>query len=705
MSVSNIMNNGLSALTANQSALRTTSNNIANVNTPGYVRQDTEMTAVSLGGIGSGVSATVTRAADAFLAATHLKSISSAAQYDATAELLDRGQAALGDPSGATSIFSGLDTITTKAGALMSDPSSSLRRNDLVSAIEATFEDIQNGYQTIDALRDEANSRLGSVMESANLIMENISGLNSEIQKMKISGADASALENEQDQLMNQLAEIIDFKILQKDLGGVELRTNSGMLLVDREAAKLSFSPAETGARFQGVSITPPGADTSVDISTQIVGGEIRGLLNARDTDLPELTYALGELSAGLATALNAAANEGTAFPPPTSLTGKNTGLLPTDTLNFTGQALFAVTDSTGRTIDSVTVDFDAGTATNASGAVSAIGTTIGSFATALNGSFGASATVSFADGALSFAATGTNGVAIAQNPDNPSDRSGLGVSAFFGMNDVVTSTSPYNYSTGLQPGDLHGFDTGTITFGIRDANGNLTEEIEFTPTAGGTMTDLVNELNATTALGYYANASLDADGRLTLTPLTGSGTAVVDVLSDDTQRGTTQMSASELFGLGIEVPAERARALAVDSTLSLSPTKLPTSAFKFSASNVGDLAVASGDNTGALAMASALSSTVAYHDITGNKVSSMTIADLAAEVASDAGAKASYLEGRANAATALKDEAELRRSAVEGVNLDEEMVRMTTYQQSYAAASRLITAAREMYDVLLNMV
>ena len=79
MSVSNIMNNGLSALTANQSALRTTSNNIANVNTPGYVRQDTEMTAVSLGGIGSGVSATVTRAADAFLAATHLKSISSAA--------------------------------------------------------------------------------------------------------------------------------------------------------------------------------------------------------------------------------------------------------------------------------------------------------------------------------------------------------------------------------------------------------------------------------------------------------------------------------------------------------------------------------------------------------------------------------------------------------------------------------------------------
>ncbi len=705
MSVSNIMNNGLSALTANQSALRTTSNNIANVNTEGYVRQDTQMTSVSLGGVASGVKAVVERAADKFLAATHMLSISSAAQYKAAAGLMDRGQAALGDPTSSTSLFSGLDSIMAKAASLANDPSSALRRNDLVSSIEATFEDIQTGYATIDGLRNEANTKLGSAMESANLIMENIASLNAEIQKTKISGGDASGLENEQDQLMNQLAEVIDFKIVEKDLGGVELRTTSGMLLVSREAAKLTFSDNSDGARYAGISIMPPGADSAVDITRQIQGGELRGLLNARDSDLPEMSYALGELAAGLAESLNMAANEGTSSPAPTALEGKNTGLLATDSLNFTGSAVFAVVDSSGTTIDSVTIDFDAGTATNASGAVTGIGSTVGSFATALNASFGGSATVDFSAGVMSFSATGTNGVAIAQDPTNPSDRAGKGVSAFFGMNDIVTSFAPSTYSTGLQASDAHGFTSGSITFGVRDGNGDLMETISFTPTPGGTMADLVNDLNASNALGYYATASLGDDGRLVLTPLTGTSTGVVDVLNDDTTRGAAGVSMSQMFGLGLEVPSERARSLSISQDLALNASKLPTSIFDYTATAAGDLGVAAGDNSGALALQAAMSTGVTYHDVTGTALTSMSVADIAAEVASDAGTKAAYLEGRANAAQALKSEAELRRSSVEGVNLDEEMVKMTTYQQSYAAASRLITAARDMYDTLLNMI
>ncbi len=40
-----------------------------------------------------------------------------------------------------------------------------------------------------------------------------------------------------------------------------------------------------------------------------------------------------------------------------------------------------------------------------------------------------------------------------------------------------------------------------------------------------------------------------------------------------------------------------------------------------------------------------------------------------------------------------------------EGVNLDEELVKMTTYQQAYSAASRMIQAAKDLYDIVLNMV
>ena len=52
----------------------------------------------------------------------------------------------------------------------------------------------------------------------------------------------------------------------------------------------------------------------------------------------------------------------------------------------------------------------------------------------------------------------------------------------------------------------------------------------------------------------------------------------------------------------------------------------------------------------------------------------------------------------------ALYQEASARRSAVEGVNMDEELVLMTTYQQAFNASARLIQAASEMYDTLIGM-
>ena len=60
--------------------------------------------------------------------------------------------------------------------------------------------------------------------------------------------------------------------------------------------------------------------------------------------------------------AFNAQSNANAAFPPPTSLTGRDTGLLSTDALNFTGQTTIAVTDSSGNLVSRIDVDFDAGT-------------------------------------------------------------------------------------------------------------------------------------------------------------------------------------------------------------------------------------------------------------------------------------------------------------------------------------------------------
>lgn len=705
MSVANVMNTGLSALLANQTALRSTSNNVANVNTPGYVRQDVQMTPLTLGGRGAGVEANIRRSADQFLTDTHTKAISSHAQYDVAAGLLDRAQASLGDPASSTSLFAGLDDMLSKASGLINNPSSSLTRSDMVASVQATFEDFQRGYQAIDQLRDEADLKLRSTAQSANLIMEEIAGLNAEIQRITVANGDASGALTQQSRLMNDLAEIVDFRVQQRPIGGVELRTNSGVLLVDHRAAELKIGEGSNGARFSGLLVSPPGSDAEVDITRQLQSGELRGLLTVRDHDLPDLTYALGELSAGLTDQLNQANNAGTSVPAPQSLTGRNTGLQATDTLNFTGQSVFGVVDASGRTIESVTVDFDAGTMTNSAGAVTAFGATVGGFATGLQASFGAAATVSFADGQLNLSTTAGNGVAVADVDANPSNRAGRGVSAFFGLNDLVTSNSPAFYNTGLTGTDSHGFvNGGQITFGFRDEQGDLVQEVSYTP-GGVTLNDIVADLTSGTQLGSYANVSIDSNGRLNVTPRPGSGILAVDVMSDTTSRGSTGVSMSELFGLGIEGPAERARSLKVRDDIAINNNLLATAKFNTAATAVGTLSVAPGDNSGALDLQAAITGNVGLRTISGVDLPMVSLADAAAQFASDAGAKANFMEGRAASADATRLEAETRRASVEGVNLDEEMVNMTIYQQSYNAASRLIQAASDMYDVLLNMV
>ena len=58
-----------------------------------------------------------------------------------------------------------------------------------------------------------------------------------------------------------------------------------------------------------------------------------------------------------------------------------------------------------------------------------------------------------------------------------------------------------------------------------------------------------------------------------------------------------------------------------------------------------------------------------------------------------------------AEVSTNIAVNAEKNRAGVSGVNLDEELVKLTTYQQSYNASTRIIQAAKDLYDILLNMI
>jgi flagellar hook-associated protein 1 FlgK len=206
------------------------------------------------------------------------------------------------------------------------------------------------------------------------------------------------------------------------------------------------------------------------------------------------------------------------------------------------------------------------------------------------------------------------------------------------------------------------------------------------------------------TALSGYGQATLDANGRLTLTPA-NTNIGAIDVLQDTTVRGDTGLSMSEMFGLGQTLPIERARSQTIRSDIRANPNLLGSAQADLAGAPAGIRVLSPGDGRGALAVEQAATTPRAFADagsLTGQVTS---ISDYAARLAGHAGVRAEALDAAKAAAESVRNEVKDRRMSEEGVNLDEELVKMTTYQQAYSAASRMIQAAKDMYDIVLAMV
>ncbi len=157
-------------------------------------------------------------------------------------------------------------------------------------------------------------------------------------------------------------------------------------------------------------------------------------------------------------------------------------------------------------------MDFGAGTLSVNGGAAASIGSTIGSFTTALNSALGGNGTASFTNGALSISANGGNGVVVKDDATTPSSRGGVGFSQFFGLNDLFKTSAPSILSTGLSASDAGGFAAGgSMSFTLKGPNGEVGKQASVTLTAGMTIGDVVTALN--TSFGGAGNFTLNTDG------------------------------------------------------------------------------------------------------------------------------------------------------------------------------------------------
>lgn len=702
MSLNSIMGTATSGMMAAQTGLRVTSDNIANVNTKGYVRKTISQSNLLSNGMGVGVSIdAIKRATDRFLTTASLNAASDSGRATVTAETLNNVQQLFGDPTGTSSFFSRLDDIFTAFSSAQDDPSSTLLRSQALTRVDQFFSESSRITAEISKLGKDADNRISGNVDRVNDLLSQIDGLNTDITRAKVAGADATGAENVQSGLVDELSKLMNIQVTPRTMGGVVVRSTEGLPLAGDGAAKVTYQTSPTATGYLTVQLANGSAlATPLNISS----GEIKGLLEMRNTQLVALSDQLGEFTTRAAEEINRASNAASAVPAPTALTGRNTGLDAQAAITgFTGKTTIALTDGSGVIQRRIDIDFTAGTMTVNGAAGPAF--TPANFMTQLNTAMGGLGAAGFSNGALSLSGFSGLGVAVSDDATTPSNKIGKGFSHYFGLNDIIRTTGYSPYETGLKAADAHGFTSGTMTIRLTDVEGGRIRDVVITPPAGGTMQNMLDELNSrASGVGLYGTFSLDSKGQMSFSSNT-TNPVTMSVVADTTERGPGGPSLSQLFGVGPAERSTRGEKFFVDTAMDQNPSLVPFAKLDLTQLVGGQPALAIGDGRGALALAKAGDTVTGFAAAGDASAATMSVSRYAADFSGAIARKAATAESRKDSAEAVASEVDSQRQSEEGVNLDEELINLTTYQQAYNASARLIQATKDMYDVLTGLV
>jgi flagellar hook-associated protein 1 FlgK len=724
MSINSVMNGALSGLQASQAGIRATSNNVANVNTVGYARQDISFSGRVVSGVSAGVEVEqIRRVTDRFLVLASLNASSRAAEADVVAGFLDRAQATFGDPANGASVFDDLDQVFSSFAELTTDPTSSVRRSNVVADVEVLLNQFALMSNQIQNLRGEADIRIGDTVGRINSLLQDVTQLNVAVQRAQISG-DATGAENDRDAVIDELAKLLDINVSETGEGILEVRTLSGILLAGQEASTINYQTkgvAAPGAVFSPILVTTS-SGTSKPLDGALRGGELHGLLELRDNKLVSVASQISELAAQTVESLNAAHNQSTSFPPPAHLVGGMTSFRADDPLNVLGgppaTTQVVLTDAEGRLAETLSIDFTNQTITRDNGgAPVTIGfapNTVQGLVNALDTAMAAATpggSASFTNGRMTIDAGASARIAVVDPKTNAARIGDRGFAHAFALNNLIETTRPAMFATGLSAASPHGFGAGAgeeIALRFIDSTGQSRVVATINPVAGQTVGDLVNALNdPATGLGQVGGFTMpDANGRIQFQPNPGLEGGRLVLESDTTVRsGSSGVSFSDLFGVGEGAQSARATGLTIRSDIRANPASIALSRIDLTDRVPGEFVTGLGDGSGAELLFQSANTMRSFQRWDGQGTTTTNLRNFAAQVGAEAGRMASTAEAARASAETLRAEANTRLSSVEGVNVDEELVKLTAYQQAYNANSRMLQAANEMIDALLSIV
>jgi flagellar hook-associated protein 1 len=304
------------ALDADQSALSIVANNVANANTPGYTTEIPkwqENQPVSINGVSYGDGVTESGAVslrDRVLLERLDQQQQLASSSSARLTALNSVQALFVPDSGTASATAGdigndITGFFSSFASLEAAPTNSSLRQEVLSSASTLAGDVSNAAASLNTQRSALDQEAAGVTSQVNALTGAIAQLNQQIQTTTPSG-NAGTLEDQRQQDLSQLSQLIGINQVQTENNGLSVTTTSGQLLVSE------------GSSFQLTS-GPIGGVTNFFVGTTNItaqlasgGGQLGGLLTARDQDIPSALGALDQLAYNVSTKVNAQNNVGT---------------------------------------------------------------------------------------------------------------------------------------------------------------------------------------------------------------------------------------------------------------------------------------------------------------------------------------------------------------------------------------------------------
>jgi flagellar hook-associated protein 1 FlgK len=303
------------ALEADQSALNIVANNVANANTPGYTQQvpnwrENATVEINSAEYGTGVTETgPTSVRDRVLEERLMQQQQAASASASRLSAIASVQALFTPASGSANSMAGnigsdITAFFSSFSSLEANPTDSALRDQVLSTARTLAGDVSGAAATLNAQRTSLDQQADSLTNQVNSLATTIAQLNLEIEGSS-PDADAGALEDQRQLDLGQLSQLIGINQIKTENNGISITTTSGEMLVSEGKSYLLTSGTLSGEAHFFIG--------AKDITSSLCsgGGELGGLITARDQDIPQALSGLDHLAYSVSTQMNALNNSG----------------------------------------------------------------------------------------------------------------------------------------------------------------------------------------------------------------------------------------------------------------------------------------------------------------------------------------------------------------------------------------------------------